>query len=487
MVRAYETNDRFRGSRFPRVKGGSRDSNPDIARILSGTMDPFAQSMIVSALTASEGNHVTSIVHCDAVPTSYLGMDFDPETLLYLEGGRPYDPAAGRYLTAGSMASGTYNIYAFANNTPVDRSVRDVRGAGMQGIVGGSPIGACISALVDGVVDSIWSTINSFKDGAIAAGEHIRASWYELSDDNWDAFQSRQSDFFRSWVSHSTFQQLLEPLWLNQKHGPVTTFATPPSWLESERAAFKTYFETSNGTTSWGYGERFAPLGDEIIVTVVSSVTGRLIPPGAATLARSSRFLIKHLDDVIDVGVDGGRVIARVSNAPKGTAASISHLVSGSEFTGGVADLTAALRQVQGHGSSWLRRMSDRFDAMPDSVHLLDDPAFAEAAARHGVRSAAGFYNGGAIFLKRSRGDMILRDFVHEGTHAMDFGVGGVFSKVGGKHYAPSIRAMTPLQTFKLELRAFRAERLVDGVPAHGGGRSLIDYILKHYNAVEPW
>jgi hypothetical protein len=45
-------------------------------------------------------------------------------------------------------------------------------------------------------------------------------------------------------------------------------------------------------------------------------VTGRLIPPGAATLARSSRFLIKHLDDVIDVGVDGGRVIARGSNAP---------------------------------------------------------------------------------------------------------------------------------------------------------------------------
>ncbi len=147
-------------------------------------------------------------------------------------------------------------------------------------------------------------------------GGTLLPPWYELSDDNWDAFQSRQSDFFRSWVSHSTFQQSLEPSWLNQKHGPVTTFATHPSWLESERAAFKTYFETSNGTTSWGYGERFAPLGDEIIVTVVSSVTGRLIPPGAATLARSSRFLIKHVDDVIDVGVDGGRVIARVSNAP---------------------------------------------------------------------------------------------------------------------------------------------------------------------------
>jgi len=39
------------------VKGRSTDSNPDIAWIMSGTMDPFAQSMIVSALMASEGNH----------------------------------------------------------------------------------------------------------------------------------------------------------------------------------------------------------------------------------------------------------------------------------------------------------------------------------------------------------------------------------------------------------------------------------------------
>ena len=82
-------------------------------------------------------------------------MDFDPETLLYLEGGRPYDPAAGRYLTAGSMASGTYNIYAFANNTPVDRSVRDVRGAGMQGIVGGRPIGAGTEAFFGSIGGSL--------------------------------------------------------------------------------------------------------------------------------------------------------------------------------------------------------------------------------------------------------------------------------------------------------------------------------------------
>jgi hypothetical protein len=53
------------------------------------------------------------------------------------------------------MASGTYNIYAFANNTPVDRSVRDVRGAGMQGIVGGSPIGAGTEAFFGSIGGSL--------------------------------------------------------------------------------------------------------------------------------------------------------------------------------------------------------------------------------------------------------------------------------------------------------------------------------------------
>jgi RHS repeat-associated protein len=58
----------------------------------------------------------------DAVSAGYLGMDFDFQTLLYLDGGRYYDAAGGRYLTPGSMALGTIGIYAFANNTPVDRS-----------------------------------------------------------------------------------------------------------------------------------------------------------------------------------------------------------------------------------------------------------------------------------------------------------------------------------------------------------------------------
>ena len=58
----------------------------------------------------------------DAVSAGYLGMDFDFQTLLYLDGGRFYDAAGGRYLTPGSMALGTIGIYAFANNTPVDRS-----------------------------------------------------------------------------------------------------------------------------------------------------------------------------------------------------------------------------------------------------------------------------------------------------------------------------------------------------------------------------
>jgi RHS repeat-associated protein len=132
-------------------------------------INQFVQSMIVSSLWTCEGNHTTSIVHCDAVPTGYLGMDFDPETLLYIEGGRPYDPAAGRYLTAGSMAAGTYNIYAFANNTPVDRSVRDVRGAGMQGIVGGSPTAAGTQA----ALGSMGKSVYRFGNGIAQLGANV--------------------------------------------------------------------------------------------------------------------------------------------------------------------------------------------------------------------------------------------------------------------------------------------------------------------------
>lgn len=137
--------------------------------IKSGMINQFVQSMIVSSLWTCEGNHTTSIVHCDAVPTGYLGMDFDPETLLYIEGGRPYDPAAGRYLTAGSMAAGTYNIYAFANNTPVDRSVRDVRGAGMQGIVGGSPTAAGTQA----ALGSMGKSVYRFGNGIAQLGANV--------------------------------------------------------------------------------------------------------------------------------------------------------------------------------------------------------------------------------------------------------------------------------------------------------------------------
>jgi RHS repeat-associated protein len=133
---------------LPDYQGSVSNLYASPTRFLSQSYDSFGR------LTRSTdvGNDVSLR---DAVIPGYLGMDFDPETLLYLEGGRPYDPAAGRYLTAGSMASGTYNIYAFANNTPVDRSVRDVRGAGMQGIVGGSPIGAGTEAFFGSIGGSL--------------------------------------------------------------------------------------------------------------------------------------------------------------------------------------------------------------------------------------------------------------------------------------------------------------------------------------------
>jgi hypothetical protein len=59
----------------------------------------------------------------DAVTVGYLGLEFDFEAKVYLESsGRYYNPSGGRYLTASNMHNGTLSLYAFANNTSVDRS-----------------------------------------------------------------------------------------------------------------------------------------------------------------------------------------------------------------------------------------------------------------------------------------------------------------------------------------------------------------------------
>ena len=72
----------------------------------------------------------------NTVSVGYLGLEFDDATSLYLDGTRPYDATAGRYFTAASFVNGIFGVYAFANNTPADRTVgalsNDFSGAGID-------------------------------------------------------------------------------------------------------------------------------------------------------------------------------------------------------------------------------------------------------------------------------------------------------------------------------------------------------------------
>ena len=148
-------------------------------------------------------------------------------------------------------------------------------------------------------------------------------------------------------------------------------------------------------------------------------------------------------------------------------------------------ELVAGLRNTTGRGSGHLHKIADRFEEFPELVHILDEAGFAIAVqryGRHGVTDATqGFYFGGEVLLRRSRGGtQILRDFAHEVTHALDFASGGVFSGV-------DIVSMSQLQIPRRELRAFHAEALVDGFRDHGGGDSLVDFIIRLYGARRPF
>jgi hypothetical protein len=62
----------------------------------------------------------------EIVRFGYIGMYYDIDTYLYLDGTRPYDAASGRYFTSSSLASGVNFVYSFAGNTPVDRTTAAV-------------------------------------------------------------------------------------------------------------------------------------------------------------------------------------------------------------------------------------------------------------------------------------------------------------------------------------------------------------------------
>ena len=97
-----------------------------------------------------------------------------------------------------------------------------------------------------------------------------------------------------------------------------------------------------------------------------------------------------------------------------------------------------------------------------------------------------GFFKNGAIYLRESRGDQILRDFVHEATHALDMGVNGLFTRAGSKWKAKDLDNMTAQEEFNREIRAFRAERLLDGIPTFPTRKALVDHIFDFYRGAMP-
>jgi len=196
--------------------------------------------------------------------------------------------------------------------------------------------------------------------------------------------------------------------------------------------------------------------------------------------------------------IRGKQVLQQTDNASRGSsvAASISeHVVKdglADKFTGDVFTLTNALRKIEGRGSAWLRKIADKFDANPTAVSILDDSQFEETYILRNGRAPDfgerinGFFKDGHVYLRESSGHQILRIFVHEGTHAVDMGVGGLFVRAGSKWKAKDIGNMTYQAVYKRELRAFRAERLVDGIPHFPTRQELVDHIFKHYNFAQP-
>ena len=202
---------------------------------------------------------------------------------------------------------------------------------------------------------------------------------------------------------------------------------------------------------------------------------------------------------VVEVGpgfvyaIRGKQVLQQTENAIRtgGIAASISDKISdGGKYIGEVEDLTAALRKSEGKGSTWLRKIADRFDASPASVNLIAEDDVYEAIAianRVPRRSDAFITDGGTMYLRRSRGADILRDFAHEGTHALDIARGGMFKTVGSEWYAERLASMSPEQIFKREFRAYRIGDLVGDKPRFTSRKELVDHILSQYKfAMEP-
>jgi YD repeat-containing protein len=110
----------------------------------------------------------------NTVSVGYLGLEFDDVTSLYLDAGRAYDPVGGRYLTASGLGNGVQGIYAFANNTPADRTTNKV--AKDFNSTSSSAWETFASEFTqEADVSSQWQRGNYFKAGLYGTGQLMAA------------------------------------------------------------------------------------------------------------------------------------------------------------------------------------------------------------------------------------------------------------------------------------------------------------------------
>jgi len=95
-----------------------------------------------------------------AVKVGYMGLEFDATTGLYIDGERSYDAAGGRYLGPSSYVNGVSNIYAFANNSPVDRTTAKVHHDFM-----GTPDQSSVGTRIFGGVQAAFGAVEMFVGG----------------------------------------------------------------------------------------------------------------------------------------------------------------------------------------------------------------------------------------------------------------------------------------------------------------------------------
>jgi hypothetical protein len=161
---------------------------------------------------------------------------------------------------------------------------------------------------------------------------------------------------------------------------------------------------------------------------------------------------------------------------------SLGGLDAAGHYDGTPETLIAAIRDLGKSPSQKARlaKIADRLEIFAGDIKILDDATFEAEMTRFGQSAKTrALYVEGTIYLRQSRGERLLEDLVHEGTHSLDFSPQGIFKGVDPK-------LMMPEDVFLREYRAYMAQKLVTGRIPFGSKEKLIEHILKNYKANRP-